>query len=281
MTVFWWLAAVMVNIALLFTVPWILRGGRHTGTDPDAANVAVIKAQLAELDNDLRTGRLAEAQYAAAREDLERELLDDLAHNNTGPAQIRSGRWGAVLLIVLVPLFALALYQQIGTQQIIPMLAESANSVPTPPLTRQSIEQMVEKLAQRMREQPDDPKGWTMLARSYRVLERYPEAAAAYQQALQRDSDNVTLMVNYADVLTQAHDGHFTAEASALLHKALELQPDNVVALWLSGQQAYQQERYKESIDYWQRAAARLPENSQDKGADQQPDRQGQPADRD
>jgi cytochrome c-type biogenesis protein CcmH len=124
---------------------------------------------------------------------------------------------------------------------------------------------MVEKLAQRMREQPDDLEGWIMLAKSYRALERYPEAVTAYQQALQRDSDNVVLMMSYVDVLTMSQNGRFTAEATALLHKALELQPDNIVALWLSGHQASQQERYTDAISYWQRAAALLPDDSQDK----------------
>jgi cytochrome c-type biogenesis protein CcmH len=104
-----------------------------------------------------------------------------------------------------------------------------------------------------------------MLARSYRVLERYPEAVTAYQQALQRDSNNVALMVSYVDVLTMSHDGRFTAEAAAMLRKALELQPDNVVALWLSGHQANQQGRYADAISYWQRAEALLPDDSPDK----------------
>lgn len=264
MTVFWGVAAIMVIIALLFTVPWIWRGARHRGTDADTLNVTVIKAQLAELDNDLHSGRLSGTQYESAREDLERELLDDLAHADAEPARVRSGRWAAGLLVVLIPLFALALYLQIGTRQIIPMLAESAHSVPTPPLTQQSIEQMVEKLAQRMREQPQDPEGWTMLARSYRVLERYPEAATAYQQALQRDSDNVALMVSYADVLTMANGGRFTPEAAEQLQRALALEPDRIEALWLSGHQAYQQEAWDEALDYWQRAAALLPDDSPD-----------------
>jgi cytochrome c-type biogenesis protein CcmH len=266
MTAFWGLAVAMVIIALLFTVPWIMRGERRRGTDADALNVAVIKTQLEELNNDLRSGRLDETDYADARADLERELLDDLAHDTTGqgPAAVRSGRWGALLLVVLVPLVSFALYQKIGTRQIIPMLAEETPDVPSPPLTQQSIQEMVEKLEQRMREQPDDVEGWTMLARSYRVLERYPEAAAAYQEALQRDSENVALMVNYADVLAMVHDGRFTAEASALLDKALELQPDNIVALWLSGHRSYRQGRYEESLGYWRRAAGLLPANSPD-----------------
>ena len=270
MTVFWSLAGIMVIAALLFVVPVIMRSARLSNTDQDALNTTVIKSQLADLETDLETGRLDQDQYAAARKDLEQELLEDLSRPGNGKdaAPPRSGQWAVPVVVVVIPLLATALYYTLGSKEIIPLLARDP-ATPPPPAARTagqpSVEQMVEKLAQRMREQPDDLEGWIMLAKSYRALKRYPEAATAYQQALQRDSDNVALMVSYADVLAMTHDGRFTAEAAALLHKALELQPDNVVALWLSGHQASQQERYTDAISYWQRAAALLPDDSPDK----------------
>lgn len=272
MSVFWGLAGIMVIAALLFVVPVIMRSVKVSNTDQDALNTAVIKSQLADLETDLETGRLDQDQYAAARKDLEQELLDDLSRPGNGKEATapRSGRWAVPVVVVVIPLLASALYYTLGSKEIIPLLAR-APSTPAPPAPathtegQKTIEQMIEQLAARLREQPDDLEGWTMLARSYRAQKRFPEAATAYQQALQRDSDNVDLMVSYVDVLTMSHDGRYTAEAATLLHKALELQPDNVVALWLSGHQASQQERYTDAINYWQRAAARLPDDSSDK----------------
>jgi cytochrome c-type biogenesis protein CcmH len=269
MTVFWGLAGIMVIAALLFVVPVIMRTARLSNTNQDDLNTAVIKSQLADLKTDLETGRLDQDQYAAARKDLEQELLDDLSRpgNDRDAIAPRSGRWAVPVVVVVIPLLATALYYTLGSKEIIPLLARAPATPPHPARAAggQSIEQMVEKLAARLQEQPDDPEGWTMLARSYRALERYPEAVTAYQQALQRDNDNVGLMVSYADVLTMSHDGRFTAEATAMLHKALELQPDNVVALWLSGHQANQQGRYADAISFWQRADAQLPSDSPDK----------------
>ncbi len=275
MTVFWGLAGIMVIAALLFIVPVIMRTAKSPDTDQDALNTAVIKSQLADLETDLETGRLDQDQYAAARKDLEQELLDDLSSPgmDRGTAPPRAGRWAVPVVVVTVPLLAIWLYNSLGTQQIIPLLAQMSSSTPPPARPAgparteggQSIEQMVEKLASRLQEQPDDVEGWVMLARSYRALERYPEAANAYQQALQRDSDNVALMVSYVDVVTMTHNGRFTPEAAAMLRKALELEPDNVVALWLSGHEASQQGHHADAISYWQRAAARLPEDSPDR----------------
>src|SRR5262245_34550816 len=60
---------------------------------------------------------------------------------------------------------------------------------------------MVDKLADRMKEPPDDAQGWVMLARSYTVLERYSDAVPAYAKAVQLAGDDASLLADYADVL--------------------------------------------------------------------------------
>lgn len=275
MTVFWGLATVMVIIALLFTVPWLLRTGRsprNVRPDPDAINTRIIKAQLAELDTDLKMGRLDENQYAAARHDLERELLDDLAPSGapatTKPA--RGGQWLVVLLVVAIPLMAVALYQQLGSKQIITLLEQSGGATAnsgTPgkhEMGEQSLEHMTDVLAERLKNKPDDQRGWILLARSYETLNRYADALGAYRNARRLSGDNPEVLADYADALVMANGGRFNDEAGEVLQKALEAQPDNVKALWLIGHWKNQQGAYTEALNYWQRAAALLPAGSQD-----------------
>ena len=172
MTVFWSLAAIMMLAALLFIVPPLLRNRELAAVSRDELNAEVIKAQLAELEADLAAGKLEQAQYAAARTDLEQELLYDLS--TTGPAQRepRSGRWATLLIIPALPLCAVLLYQQLGSVELIDRLQQSppptAQSQPGQPQSQPvgSIEEMVAKLAERLEQQPDDLKGWVMLARS-------------------------------------------------------------------------------------------------------------------
>jgi cytochrome c-type biogenesis protein CcmH len=279
MSVFWGLAAVMIIIALLFTVPWLLRAGRSQKTRPDqdTLNTEVIKTQLAELDTDLRTGRLDETQYAAARRDLERELLDDLSPGGSAakakPA--RSGQWAGVLLVVAIPVLALVLYQHLGSKQIIPLLeqrgaATEASGSPAQgsparhDMGEQSLEQMVDTLAARMKDKPDDLRGWILLARSYETLNRYADALVAYRNARRLSGDNPELLADYADALVMANGGRFNDEAGELLQQAVEAEPNNVKALWLLGHWKNQQGSYTEALDYWQRAAALLPAGSED-----------------
>ncbi len=275
MSEFWGLAAVMTIIALLFTVPWLLGAGRSAKArpDPDALNTEVIKAQLAELDTDLKMGRLDENQYAAARRDLERELLDDLtpagAAAATTPA--RSGQWVVALLVIAIPLMAVALYQQLGSKQIIPLLeqrgAATATTTGSPgqhEMGEQSLEQMVNVLAEKLKEKPDDLRGWILLARSYETLNRYADALGAYRNARRLSGDNPEVLADYADALVMANGGRFNDEAGEVLQKAVEAQPNNVKALWLIGHWKNQQGSYTEAISYWQRAAALLPAGSED-----------------
>jgi cytochrome c-type biogenesis protein CcmH len=278
MSVFWGIAAIMMIVALLFTAPWVLRAGRSAKArpDPDALNVQVIKTQLAELEADLKMGRLDESQYTAARQDLERELLDDLspAEAAAQPRPARSGRWAALLLVIAIPAVSLALYQVLGTEQIIPLLEQggstgtaSSASTTSPgrhEMGEQSLEQMVDLLAARLKDKPDDLRGWILLARSNETLHRYADALAAYGNARRLSGDNPELLADYADALVMANGGRFNDEAGELLQKALEGQPDNVKALWLIGHWKNQQGAWSEALTYWQRAAALLPPGGED-----------------
>ncbi len=276
MSVFWGLAAIMIIVALLFTVPWMLRASRSAKSQPDqdTLNTEVIRAQIAELETDLKTGRLDENQYAAARRDLECELLDDLAPAGSGSTlkPARSGQWAVLLLVAAIPLLAVGLYQHLGSKEIIPLLEQrntatataAASSPAQHEMGKQSLEEMVNVLAARLKEKPDDLQGWILLARSNETLNRYADALVAYGNARRLGGDNPELLADYADVLVMANGGRFNDEAGELLQRAVEGQPDNVKALWLMGHWKNQQGSSTEALDYWQRAAALLPAGSED-----------------
>ncbi len=267
MTVFWGLAAVLVIGALLFMLPWLLREHRTVDTDVDGLNTEVIRTQLAELETDLETGRLDRSRYEAARHDLERELLYDLSRAPQEARPARSGRWLALVLVVLVPLAAFGLYNLLGTKQIIPLLARTslpAADTQTTPGQPHSVEEMVNQLANRLRENPDNLEGWQMLARSYDVLRRYQDAVTAYENVLRLGDRTANTLADYVDVRAMANGGEFDERDGELLQTALDQQPDHVKALWLMGHWKNQHADYTGAIAAWERVAARLPPGSQD-----------------
>jgi cytochrome c-type biogenesis protein CcmH len=270
MTVFWSLAAVMVMVALLFVLPPLLRKRTVSAVSRDDLNTNVIKEQLAELEADLAIGKLDKAQFDAARQDLERELLYDLA--TTGDAQTatpeRGGRWLTLLLIPAIPLCAVLLYQLMGSAELIDRVQQAQTSQSQPAQSRAqqiaSIEKMVAELAARLQQQPDDLKGWVMLARTYSIMKRYNEATAAYENVLRLGGEDAGLLTDYADAMVMANGGIFTDESGALLTRALELDPGNVKGLWLAGHWKNQSGAQAAALDYWQQAALKLPPGSED-----------------
>ena len=268
MTVFWSLAAVMVMVALLFVLPPLLRKRTVSAISRDDLNTNVIKEQLAELEADLMAGKLDKAQFDAARQDLERELLYDLA--TSGDAQTatpeRGGRWLTLLLIPAIPLCAVLLYQLMGSVELIDRVQQAQTAQPQSEQSQSvaTIEEMVTLLATRLQQQPDDLKGWVMLARSYSIMKRYSEATAAYENVLRLGGEDAGLLTDYADAMVMANGGIFTDESGALLVRALELDPGNVKGLWLAGHWKNQSGAQAEALGYWQQAALKLPPGSED-----------------
>jgi cytochrome c-type biogenesis protein CcmH len=63
---------------------------------------------------------------------------------------------------------------------------------------------MAEKLATRLKSQPDDPQGWALLARSHSVLGNPLEAVKAYEKAITLIPNDAVLMADYAEAVNLA-----------------------------------------------------------------------------
>lgn len=259
MTMFWPIAAGMMLLAIAFVLPPLFRHNKTVTVNRDALNVELIKQQLAELEADLSNGKLDRSEYAAARKDLERELLYDVSGSEAKPAQAtaKSGRWAAALVMTALPLVAILLYLQLGSSEPMPRLqAESTMNLQAASKSGQklpSIGEMASKLAARLESEPDNPQGWFMLARSYMMMNRYADAASAYEKLLALVGDQPEALVSYADALAMVHEGRLTGKPAKLIHRALELDPNQPQGLWLAGMAADQQADYQTAIDYWRR----------------------------
>ena len=260
MTVFWSIAALLAAVALAFVLPALLGRRRATGAaTADAANVAIHRDQLKELDADLAAGTLSPEQRDEARREIEQRLLDDLRAGDGTRASPAGGRRTGMAVAAALPVAALLLYLAVGNPAA---LAPGAASRDGHAITREQIEGMVERLAERMKENPDDVKGWTMLGRSYAVLDRHAEAAAAYVNAVKRSEPDAQLLADYADALAMAQGRNLRGEPERLIAQALKVDPRNVKALLLAGTVAFQDKKFKDAIAYWERILTVVPPDS-------------------
>ncbi|HIP53000.1 MAG TPA: c-type cytochrome biogenesis protein CcmI [Chromatiales bacterium] len=269
MTLFWILAAGLIAVALAFVVLPLLRGLKSKGLAEDELNLAVIKQQLHELEADLEAGNLDQAQYEAAKRDLERELLEDVAGEATAtPTPAKSdGRWAIPLLLVLLPATSVLLYREIGNQEIMTKLADPANVARTAgadPADLPPMDVLVQKLAERMENEPDNIPGWKMLGRSYLAMNENEKAATAYEKGLKVAPEDPELLLGLAEALAKSSGGNLTGRPTELVNKARDLQPNDPNVLWMTGLINFQGNRVAEAVTAWEKLAAMLPDDSED-----------------
>jgi len=262
MTAFIVLGALLVAVALLFVVPPLLRRGSRPGTTRDAVNVAVYRDQLRELDADLRAGTLARDQHERARAEIETRMLADVGKEETPARSPRGSRAAALILGLAVPVCALAVYLAVGN---LGALAPNAGGTTMAQhgMSEQQFEALVERLAARLKDNPDDAEGWMMLGRSYAVLERFGESAEAYAKAAARAPGNAQLLADYADALAMAQGRRLQGEPEKLVARALAIDPLNVKALLLAGTAAFNRNDYSGAVRYWQRILDAVPGESE------------------
>ena len=131
---------------------------------------------------------------------------------------------------------------------------------------QRSIEQisgMVDALATRMKERPDDAEGWTMLARSYVILGRFAEALPAYRRASELQPGNAGLLADYADASAASRGTIVNPESERLVAQALAIDPQQPKALALAGTLAFERGDFAGAAARWQKIADQLPPGSE------------------
>ena len=258
MTLFWAICAALAALALALVLRPLLARGAAPGVSRREANIAVYRDQLLELDADLAAGKLAPAEHEKARAELQARLLEDVDAAAEATSPPRGGRRAALLVGVTVPLAALAVYFAVGT----PAAVSERPGHGT--VSAGQIEVMVERLAARLRENPDDADGWTMLGRSYAALGRFGEAVDAYAKAAVRAPRDARLLADFADALAMARGRSLQGEPEKLVLRALEIEPRNLKALALAGTAAFERKAFAAAADYWQRMLPLVPPDSED-----------------
>lgn len=274
--VFWLVCAVMILVALAFVLQPLWQGDDQSNAgEVREANVAVYRDQLRELESELHNGMVSKEQYDQDREEIERRLLQDLSADPGAGKQSKpalTDRNLAYVLGLALPLVAVVFYLPLAHQnaraKAQPPSDASANAAPfanqSGEMTPQAIEANVAKLAKKMEENPKDADGWMMLARSYMQMQRYKDAAEAYEHATSLTADNADLWADYAFAVAMINGKEMQGKPTELINKALAVDPQNRKALILAGDAAFSLKNYGKAIQYWEKVLQGLPPNSTD-----------------
>ncbi|MCF8176657.1 MAG: c-type cytochrome biogenesis protein CcmI [Burkholderiaceae bacterium] len=250
-------AALAVAALALLLRPWWRAGRRIASADfSPALNTAIHRDRLSELEQDRSNGTLSAADLAVAQEELQRQLLDDAAATEVVVADGFSRR-SAIVIAILLPVIAVAVYAMLGSPS-----AVLSTEVQTQRAAA-DMEQLTAKLANKLEQNPDNPEGWVMLARSYKSLGRWDDAERAYARVGPGFEKNAELLAELAELLVQKNEG-FTERPRQLIRQALQLEPNNMLALFLGGGDAFNSERYADAATLWERLLPQLEPGGED-----------------
>ena len=174
-----------------------------------------------------------------------------------------SGRWPAALVTAIgLPLVVVTVYAMVGQPQSLLGSTDPHRGALADP---RHSDGAVDLLARRLKADPADGEGWTLLARSYLQLNRIPEALEAYAKATTLVPGNADLWVEYANTTAIANGRRLAGEPERLVQRALQVDPDNLNALAFAGMVAFQAGDAAAALTHWRRMESHLPADSEDR----------------
>ncbi|ARJ66716.1 c-type cytochrome biogenesis protein CcmI [Magnetospirillum sp. ME-1] len=260
----WIVFAAMVALTLLVLLRPLLAAPAAAAARSEY-DLMVYKDQLGEIARDVERGLMTADQAEAARTEIQRRMLA-AAEGEKGEktAAVKAGKKTPIVIALLLPLLALVLYLPLGAPELSdrPYAGRAAQIAEMQEKTA-TIQAMVARLAERLRQDPSDGKGWAMLGRSYRALGLADEAKDAYRNAVTLLPDDTQSRIELAIMLLEEAEGDtLPAEAITLLEQVLALNPDQPDALYFTGLSAAMKGETARAKARWNRLLMVLPADS-------------------
>ena len=233
---------------------------------------AIYESQLAEVQTDAAAGNISDSDAELAKSEIQRRLA--AVQKTVETQRPVPSPWRGVAIASTAGLLILGsvnLYLVLGRPDL--------NSVPSPAVASASstasvsqaemvnttpadnaaaaaggagqVTDMVSKLAERLKSQPNDAEGWRMLGWSYFNLQNYAQSAEAYKRALALDPGNIDYKSSYAEALVQAADGSVTPEAQKLIGEVLAADPKEFRARFYRALASEQAGDQAAALDQW------------------------------
>ncbi|HXD46571.1 MAG TPA: c-type cytochrome biogenesis protein CcmI [Pseudolabrys sp.] len=253
-----WLAFALMTAAAIFAVLWPLsrKGGARGGSE-----LAVYRDQLDEIARDRAAGLIGEAEAEAARTEVSRRLIAASETPEPSPQTDPAGslwrrRAAAIAALVLLPLGATALYTVLGSPQLPgePLAARLEDAHP-----KGSIAAMISQVEAHLERNPDDARGYEVLAPVYMRIGRFDAAVAARRKLIALKGDDADREADLGEALTAAANGIVTDEAKAAFDKAAKLDPNEPKSQFFLGLAAEQDGDKAKAASIWNAMLANAP----------------------
>lgn len=222
-----WFFAILLTIAATLIVLLPLTRSSKGFLSAGKNDLEVYRDQLREVDADLARGMIDEASAEQARIEISRRILaaEKASDDSASIYERRSGHILSFAAVLCVPLIAWGVYPFFGKPDMPSMpLSSRLQSA----AGQNSVEELIARAEAHLAQNPNDARGWDVLAPIYLRLGRAADAANAYRAAIRIDGENVARNLGLGEALITISGGTITAEAETFFQKAAKLAPDNI-----------------------------------------------------
>ena len=248
-----WLILAIMTVAALFAVIWPLTRN-FASVSIGGSDVVVYRDQLDEVERDRALGLLGQTEAEAARVEISRRLLAavDAAEPDRSNQGRRSGKAprhaAAIVSLVVLPVIAGGLYFELGSPELAYSPAMAENVVAP---AQASIETLIEQAEAHLQSDPEDGRGWEVLAPVYMRLDRYSDAVVAWRKALVLLGETAERDANLGEALTAEANGVVTGEADEAFTRAVTIDKTIVSARYYLGVAAEQDGQREKAAKIW------------------------------
>ncbi|MFT7556498.1 MAG: cytochrome c-type biogenesis protein CcmH, partial [Planctomycetota bacterium] len=262
---FWIVVAALLLIAMLILVVPLMRpSGSDNSEQRLAQNIRIAREKKELLQAQLANAEIDQPGFDAAYVDLQTALALELEVDDA-VVEKRQGNWMAALVLVFIPLLSVFLYFSFGQYDVVenPSLAQRPSEVDRQAVANMSLDEMLTAIKDKLRENPDDARGWYAMGQTYMGMERYEEAVTAFKRTHELAGDDPAILFSLADALALKNDGNLLGEPEPLVSRGLELSPRYPNGLWLAGLIAEQKNDYKKAHEHWSTLLPLIADNEQ------------------
>ncbi|HEY4403166.1 MAG TPA: c-type cytochrome biogenesis protein CcmI [Xanthobacteraceae bacterium] len=259
--ILWFLFALMTAMAI-FAVLWPL--ARSKGLQRSGSDLVVYRDQLEEIARDRAAGLIGEVEAEAAKVEVSRRLIGaaDAQAATPGPLSAATATWHrrlvAIVALVLLPLGAGGLYLKIGSPEL-PGQPLSARANET---QDQSIDRLMAQVEAHLQANPDDVRGWEVVAPVYLRLGRFDDAVKARRTLLRLGGETAERQADLGEALVGTANGIVTAEAKVAFERAVALDAKQVKGRYFLGLAAEQDGHRAEAVSIWRAMVTDAPEGA-------------------
>ncbi|PZQ17265.1 MAG: c-type cytochrome biogenesis protein CcmI [Ancylobacter novellus] len=207
--------------AAVFVVLGSLARSRAGAPDSAEADAAVYRDQIDEIARDRSRGLIDEREAEGARVEVARRLIAASERSAPEPAAAASlarRRVAAAASLVAIPAIALGGYAALGKPNL-PDLPLASRQQDAP--NGANVADLAARVEQALAKNPNDGRGWAVIAPVYLRLGRAEDAARAYANVIRLLGSTPEREADYGEALFAAAGGMVTAEARGAFDRSV------------------------------------------------------------